>query len=152
MDEENSLNKYIRCQLEKVHEDDVPPRMVKVEPSQIVASEDHDMIEPQEPPTMDISRKRKPVWVREIIHEAEKYGSPEGSTRTSKRSNPFSSYVALMCDIVDQEATCYEDYIQNKEWVEAMTKQYQLIMKNDVWDIVPKLKNKVCYLPSGSTI
>ena len=29
----------------KVHEEDVPPRMVEVEPShEIVASEDHDMI------------------------------------------------------------------------------------------------------------
>ena len=59
------------------------------------------MLEPQEPPTMDISRKRKDAWVREIIQKAEKYGAPEGSTRISKRSKPFSSYVALMCDLVD---------------------------------------------------
>ena len=39
------------------------------------------MIEPQEPPTMNISRKRKPAWERQIIQEAEKYGAPEGSTR-----------------------------------------------------------------------
>ena len=72
--------------LEEVHEEDVPPRMVEAEPSpEIVASEDHDMLEPQEPPTMDISRKRKPTWVREIIQEVEKYGAPEGSTRTRNR-------------------------------------------------------------------
>ena len=58
------------------------------------------MLEPHETPTMDISRKRKPAWVREIIQEGDKYGAPEGSTRTSKRSKPFSSYVALMCDLV----------------------------------------------------
>ena len=39
---------------------------------------------------MDISRKRKLAWVREIIQEAEKYGAPEGSTRVSKESKPFS--------------------------------------------------------------
>ena len=84
--------------------------MVEAEPSpEIVASEDHDMLEPQEPPAMDISRKRKPAWVREIIQEAERYGAPEGSTRTSKRSKPYSSYVALMCDLVDQEPTNYEE-------------------------------------------
>ena len=43
-----------------------------------------------------------------------------------------------MCDIVDQEPNIYEEAAQNKEWVEAMTKEYQLIMKIDVWDIVPK--------------
>ena len=47
-----------------------------------------------------------------------------------------------MCDIVDQEPTSYEEYIQKKEWVEAMTKEYQSIMKNDFWDIVPKPEGK----------
>ena len=43
-----------------------------------------------------------------------------------------------MCDLVDQEPTNYEEAVQNKEWVEAMTEEYQSIMKNDVWDIVLK--------------
>ena len=44
-----------------------------------------------------------------------------------------------MCDLVDQEPTNYEEAIQKKEWVEAVTEEYRSIMKNDVWDIVPKL-------------
>ena len=79
------------------------------------------MLEPHEPPTMDISRKRKPTWVREIIQEAERYGAPEGSIRISKKPKPFSNYVALMCDLVDQETTNYEEAVQKKEWVEAVT-------------------------------
>ena len=55
--EETTLKKSRRCQLEEVHEEDVPPRKVEVEPSpEIVASKYHDMLEPQEPPTMDIYR------------------------------------------------------------------------------------------------
>ena len=42
------------------------------------------MAEPQEPPMMEISRKRKPTWTREITREAERYGAPEGSTRERK--------------------------------------------------------------------
>ena len=61
------------------------------------------MIEPQEPPTMNRSRKRNISWVREIIQEPQNYGVREGSTRVSKRSNPFSTYVALMCDLIDQD-------------------------------------------------
>ena len=54
-DEETTLNKSIRCHLEEVHEEDVPPRKVEAKPSpEIVASEDHDMLETLEPPTMDI--------------------------------------------------------------------------------------------------
>ena len=47
-----------------------------------------------------------------------------------------------MCDLVDQEPTNYEESVQKKEWVEAMTKEYQSIMKNDIWDIVPKPEGK----------
>ena len=47
-----------------------------------------------------------------------------------------------MCDLVDQEPTSYEEAAQMKEWVEAMMEEYWKIMKNDVWDIVPKPKNK----------
>ena len=79
------------------------------------------MIEPQEPSTIEISRKRKPAWAREIIQEAKRYRAPEGSARISKKPKPFSNYVALMCDLVDQEPTTYEESIQNKEWEEAMT-------------------------------
>ena len=82
------------------------------------------MLDPHEPPTMGISQKRKPAWAREIIQEAERYGAPKGSIRTSKRSNPYSSYVALMCDLVDQQPNSYEEAAQKKEWVEAMTKEY----------------------------
>ena len=91
---------------------------------------------------MEISRKRKLAWAREIIHEAEIYRAPEGSTRIRKKPKPFSSNVALMCDLVDQEPTNYEEAVQKKEWVEEMTEEYQSIMKNDVWDIVPKLEGK----------
>ena len=42
-----------------------------------------------------------------------------------------------MCDLVDKEPTCFELAVQKREWVEAMTKEYQSIMNNDVWEILP---------------
>ena len=49
-EEDTTLNKSKRFQLEEVHEEDVPPIKVEVEPSlEIVADEDHDMLEPQKP-------------------------------------------------------------------------------------------------------
>ena len=42
------------------------------------------MLEPQEPPTMDIYRKRKPAWVREIIQEAERYGHQKDPQEIAK--------------------------------------------------------------------
>jgi hypothetical protein len=91
---------------------------------------------------MTIYHKRKPSLDRELIQDAENYGAPKGTMRQSKKPKPFSSYMALMCDLVEKEPTCFEEFVQKKEWMDAMTEEYQSIMKNDVWEVVPKPKNK----------
>ena len=50
--------------------------------------------------------------------------------------------MALICDLVYQEPTNYEEVVQKNESVEAMMEEYQSIMKNDVWYIVPKPEGK----------
>jgi hypothetical protein len=47
-----------------------------------------------------------------------------------------------MTKILDEEPTTFEEVIQKKQWKEAMTKEHQSIMKNDVWEIVPRPKEK----------
>jgi hypothetical protein len=91
---------------------------------------------------MTFSHKRKPSWERELIQDGEKYGVPEGTTRQVKKPKLFSSYTALMCNLLDEEPTCFEEAIQKKEWADAMTEEYQSIIKNDVWEIVPRPKGK----------
>ena len=59
-----------------------------------------------------------------------------------KRPKPFSSYTALMCNLLDEEPTCFEEAIQKKEWEDAMTEEHRSIMKNEVREIVPRSKNK----------
>ena len=55
-DEEASLKRSRKCQHEEVYEEDIPPRNVEDVPSpENETSEDHDMLEPQDPLTMDIS-------------------------------------------------------------------------------------------------
>jgi hypothetical protein len=147
-DEDATLKRSRKFQLEEVYEEEpVAPRVA--EPVKEVAVilgdeilEDHDMIEYQEPSDMMISHKRKPVWMKELIQYAEKYGAPEGTMRQSKKPKPFSSYMALMCDLVEKEPTCFEEAVQKKEWMDAMTEEYQSIMKNNVWEVFPKPKNK----------
>ena len=144
IDEEATLKKSRRCQLEEVYEEEpVNPRIAEsmrevpkaAEPvREVVTSpneellEDHDIIEVQEPPQMTCSHKRKPAWAREIIQDGEKYVVPEGTSRQVKRPKPFSSYTALICDLLDEEPTCSKEAIQRKEWADAMTEEYQSIM------------------------
>jgi hypothetical protein len=145
-------------QLEEVYEEEpVNPRTTEsmrevlraTEPVQeVVASpdeetpEDHDITKVQEPPQMTLSRKRKFAWARELIQDGEKYGVPKGTMRQVKRPKPFSSYTVLMCNILDEEPTCFKEAIQKKEWADAMIEEYQSIIKNDVWEIVPRPKSK----------
>ena len=86
--------------------------------NEATADEDREMEEPQEPvdpPQEKNPHKRKPAWVREAILGAERYGAPEGIHRERKRPRPYSSYVALLCDIINKEPSNYEGVIENKE-------------------------------------
>jgi hypothetical protein len=91
---------------------------------------------------MTFSHKRKLAWERELIQDGEKYGVQEGTTRQVKRPKPFSSYTALMCNLLDEEPTCFEEAIHKKEWEDAMTEEYRSIMKNEVREIILSSKNK----------
>ena len=92
---------------------------------------------PMESPHEMISYKRRPAWTREIIQDVEKYDALEGSNRPS----PYSSYVALMCNLVDAEPTYFEEATKKKEWMDAMVEECQSIVKNGVWDVVPRPKD-----------
>jgi hypothetical protein len=129
-DEDATLKKSRRCQLEEVYEEEIvihriaesvrevpratePVREVVTSPDEEIL-EDHDIVEFQEPPQMTIFHKINPAWARELIQYGEKYGVPEGTTRQVKKPKPFSSYTALMCDLLEKEPTCFEEAIQKK--------------------------------------
>ena len=47
-----------------------------------------------------------------------------------------------MTKLLDEEPTTFEEATQKKQWKEAMIEEHQSIMKNDVWEIVPRPKKK----------
>ena len=72
------------------------------------------------------------------MRKAKTYGAPKGS----KRQIIYSKYVALMGNLVDEQIAIFEEDPKKKEWMKAMIKEYQSIIKNDVWDLVPRPKDK----------
>ena len=62
--------------------------------------------------------------------------------RERKTPKPYNNYVALLYDIIDKEPSNYEEATEKKEWKDAMIEEYQSIMKNDVWETVPRPKKK----------
>ena len=60
--------------------------------------------------------------------------------RERKRPRQYNNYVALLCDIIDKKPSNYEEDAK-KKWKDSMIEEYQLIMKNDVWEIVLRPKD-----------
>jgi hypothetical protein len=47
-----------------------------------------------------------------------------------------------MSHIIDSEPYFHGEATCEKVWQDSMTKEYQSILKNDVWDIVPRTEGK----------
>jgi hypothetical protein len=47
-----------------------------------------------------------------------------------------------MTKLLEEEPTTFEEVAQKGQWKEAMAEEHQSIMKNEVWEIVPRPKEK----------
>jgi hypothetical protein len=43
---------------------------------------------------------------------------------------------------IDEGPTTFEEAVQKGQWKEAMMEEHHSIMKNDVWEIIPRPKEK----------
>ena len=50
--------------------------------------------------------------------------------------------MALLSDIIDAEPSNFAEVVGNQVGKDAMHEEYQSIMKNDVWDVVPRSEGK----------
>ena len=63
-----------------------------------------------------------------------------GTFRESKKPNRYQGYLAAMSTIVQSKP--FEEAVKDQVWKDAMHEEYESIMKNDVWDVVPRPKDK----------
>jgi hypothetical protein len=47
-----------------------------------------------------------------------------------------------MTHIIDSKPTCHIEASGEQVWQYAMTEEYQSILKNDIWDVVPGPEGK----------
>eukprot|EP00253_Pinus_taeda_P033896 PITA_33896 len=47
-----------------------------------------------------------------------------------------------MSTIVQTKPCTFEEAVKHQVWKDAMNEEYEYILKNDVWDVVPRLKDK----------
>jgi hypothetical protein len=82
--------------------------------------------------------KMKPSWYREILKEAEKHATPKGTFRESKKPDKYSVLIAPLNLLIDLEPSTFEEASKHKVWKDAMIEEYDSILKNDVWEVVPR--------------
>ena len=84
--------------------------------------------------------KRRYAWYQETIQEAEKHKSPPGTFRERIRPHKYSD---IMSQLISSEPSSYKDVASKRVWVDAMMEEYKSIMKNDVWEVVPRPAGKL---------
>ena len=50
--------------------------------------------------------------------------------------------MALMTELINSEPSSFEEAAQHDVWQEAMVEEYDSIMKNQVWEVVPRPQGK----------
>ena len=89
------------------------------------------------------SRKRKPSWLQELMKEAEQsVGPPKREVKESRAPERFSSYMAQVTSLRDTVPDTYEEASAHQVWRDAMMEEYNSIMKNEVWEVVPRPEGK----------
>jgi len=89
---------------------------------------------PHEPP----SSKRRSSWLRETLEDAKRHTAPRGAFRESKKPNRYQGCWTAMSTIIQNEPSSFKEAVKHQVWKDAMNEEYESIMKNDVWDVVPK--------------
>jgi hypothetical protein len=62
--------------------------------------------------------------------------------KESRAPQRFSSYMALMCELLEVEPSYFQEASQQQVWCDAMVEEYASIMKNDIWEVVPRPEGK----------
>eukprot|EP00253_Pinus_taeda_P020612 PITA_20612 len=88
------------------------------------------------------SGKRKPKWLQDTLRDATSIAEPKRPVRESRPPERFCSYMAMATSILDFEPSSYDEAASQQVWREAMQEEYSSIMKNDVWEVVPRPESK----------
>jgi hypothetical protein len=73
----------------------------------------------------------------EILKEAEKHSALKGTFRESKKPDKYSCLMANLNTVINSEPFTFVKASKHQVWKYAMNEEYDSILKNDVWTVVP---------------
>ena len=68
--------------------------------------------------------------------------APSSQRRQRRSPERYTGYMALVGECVETKPSSFEEAVQRPIWVDAMVEEYDSIVHNNVWDVVPRLENK----------
>ena len=78
-----------------------------------------------------------------LLHDAwENVGAPTSQHRQKRSPERYNGYMALARECVETNPYSFDKEVQQPVWVDAMVEEYDSVVGNSVWDVVPRLKNK----------
>eukprot|EP00253_Pinus_taeda_P009800 PITA_09800 len=72
----------------------------------------------------------------------ENVGAPTSQRRQRRSLDRYTSYMALMSESVEVEPSSFEEAGQQTIWDDSMVEKYDAIIRNSVWNEVPRPTNK----------
>ena len=78
-----------------------------------------------------------------LAQDAEKVVGPPTAQRRQRQSpDRYTGYMALMSKCVVTEPSSFEEAVEDPAWVDAMVEEYDSIVRNSAWEIVPRPEGK----------
>ena len=93
----------------------------------------------QQPQQVDTRPRLK--WFRSTVQDSRQLDPPQTSFRRSVPPERLS-YKALMTELINFEPSSFGEAAQYDVWQETMVEEYDSIMKNQVWEVVPRPQKK----------
>eukprot|EP00253_Pinus_taeda_P032414 PITA_32414 len=84
------------------------------------------------------TRGRTSQELRQILRDAEDFiGAPHNNKRERRERDRYQALVAQ-----DGDPSSFQEAAQHQVWMDAMVEEYNSIMVNDVWEVVPRLEDR----------
>eukprot|EP00253_Pinus_taeda_P004001 PITA_04001 len=87
-------------------------------------------------------RKRTREADRLLMDARENVGEPYSQHRQRRSPERYTGYMTLAGECVETEPSSFEKVVQQLVWDDAMVEEYDSIVRNNVWDVVPRPDNK----------
>ena len=87
-------------------------------------------------------RKHSREADRWMLDARENMGQPSSQHKQRMSPKRYTSYMALVGEFIESKPSSFEEAVQQPVWVDAMVEVYDSIIRNSVWDVVPRPRDK----------